>query len=117
MAVDSWCPEGAAEYILNNLDPNNIRLYNSFNDGGYLEFRGIKVFLDSRAELYLESFNKTTVLDDYVNMSYFDLQSKYNFTHLLFNQTDEICNYVLHDPDYKVVYSDDNYILFEYDKK
>ena len=52
-------PVGAAEYIKNNLDLNNIRLYNEYNYGSYLLFQGIPVFIDSRADLYAPEFNRT----------------------------------------------------------
>ena len=51
-------PVDAATYILDNLDIKNIRLYNEYNYGSYLIFRGIPVFVDSRAELYTPEFNE-----------------------------------------------------------
>lgn len=50
-------PVEAATYILDNLDINNIKLYNEYNCGSYLIFRGIPVFIDSRADLYAPEFN------------------------------------------------------------
>lgn len=42
-------PVEIADYIVNNLDIDNMRIYNNFHMGGYLEFKGIKVFIDSRS--------------------------------------------------------------------
>ena len=50
-------PVDATEYILNNLEVNDMRIYNSFNFGSYLEFKGIPVFIDSRSGIYTEEFN------------------------------------------------------------
>ena len=47
-----------ANYIVENYDINKVRLYTSFNDGGYYEFRGIKVYMDPRAELFYKKVNK-----------------------------------------------------------
>lgn len=50
-------PIDLAEYILNNLEVQDMKIYNSFNFGSYLEFKGIPVFIDSRSEMYTEEFN------------------------------------------------------------
>ncbi len=42
-------PVEIADYIVENLDVDNMRIYNDFHMGGYLEFKGIKVFIDSRS--------------------------------------------------------------------
>ena len=50
-------PVEAADWILKNLDVNNIKLFNEYNYGSYLLYRGIPVFIDSRADLYAPEFN------------------------------------------------------------
>ena len=45
-------PVKASQWILNNLDVKNIRLFNEYNYGSYLLYKGIPVFIDSRADLY-----------------------------------------------------------------
>lgn len=42
-------PVEIADYIVNNLDIDSMRIYNDFHMGSYLEFKGIKVFIDSRS--------------------------------------------------------------------
>ena len=51
-------PVQASEWILKNLDLNNIKLFNEYNYGSYLLYKGIPVFIDSRADLYAPEFNK-----------------------------------------------------------
>ena len=46
-------PVDAATYILENLDINNIKLYNEYNFGSYLLFRGIPVFIDSLSLIHI----------------------------------------------------------------
>ena len=50
-------PVEAADWILENLDVNNIKLFNEYNYGSYLLYRGIPVFIDSRADLYAPEFS------------------------------------------------------------
>ena len=50
-------PVKAADYILEELDINNMRLFNEYYYRSYLLYRGIPVFLASRADLYAPEFN------------------------------------------------------------
>lgn len=44
-----WLDEYAAQ---NHLEKNQLRIFNNFNNGGVLEFRGYKVTIDQRPELW-----------------------------------------------------------------
>lgn len=78
-------PVEAATYILDNLDINNIKLYNEYNYGSYLIFRGIPVFIDSRADLYAPEFNPgVEVFNDYMNLSGMNIdnvEEKWNYSY------------------------------------
>ena len=50
-------PIYAAEWIKENLDYKNIKLFNEYNYGSYLIFEGIPVMIDSRCDLYTPEFN------------------------------------------------------------
>ena len=111
-------PTKASDYIINNLDLEKMRLYNDFDPGAYLEFRGIKVFLDSRSEIYCKEFNDTSILEDWYNSSrlitnYKTVFNKYNFNYILLYKSEILNNYVSLDNDYKIIYSDDYFILYE----
>ena len=45
-------PVDACDYIIENIDLGKARFYNEYNYGSYMLFRGIPVFIDSRADLY-----------------------------------------------------------------
>lgn len=112
-------PVGATEYILNNLDVNNMKLYNGYNYGSYLEMKEIPVFIDSRADIWCEEFNNTTVLEDEYNLrrgikNYKEIFEKYNITHALVYKEDIIDIYMSIDNDYKVIYEDENFVLYEH---
>ena len=89
-------------------------MYNSYYTGPYLEYIGIKTYIDSRAELFLKKMNKK---DDIFEENYKlrtghikiqELIKKYNFTHLLFSKSDI---YLMEDDiNYNLEYID-NYTL------
>lgn len=115
---ESMYPVGASDYILENIDIDNMRLFNGFGNGAYLEFREMKVFLDSRSEVYCEEFNDTTILKDWYNAAnlrkyYKTIFDKYNFNYVLLSKKEPLYNYVKHDKDYKKIYSDEYFVLYE----
>lgn len=107
------------DYIIENLDTNNIKIYNSFNFGGYLEFRGIKTFIDSRAELFTEKFNEECeVLSDWRALisgrkSYKDIFEKYDITHAILNKGETAYRYIIYDSDWKLIYDYGEFSLYE----
>ncbi len=114
-------PVKAAEYIKNNLDYKNIRLFNDYDDGGFLMFNGIKVFIDSRADLYSSQFNPgCTVLEDYdeimVNPANYEaIFKKYDFQYILVNPSlnYDLYEYLRKDVNYRIATDDEYYILYK----
>ena len=114
-------PVEAATYILENLDVNSIKLYNEYNYGSYLLFRGIPVFIDSRADLYAPEFNLgVTVFDDYMDLSGVNIDNieekldEYGITHMLMYKTSKLRRFVEQDTEkYSLLYEDDNFCLFQ----
>ena len=114
-------PVEAATYILENLDVNNIRLYNEYNYGSYLLFRGIPVFIDSRADLYAPEFNPgVEVFNDYMDLSGMNIDNieekldGYGITHMLMYKKSKLKRFVEQNAEkYKLLYEDDNFCLFE----
>lgn len=117
---DSY-PVEAATYILENLDINNIKLYNEYNYGSYLIFRGIPVFIDSRADLYAPEFNPgVEVFNDYMNLSGINMDNieekldEYGITHMLMYKKSKFRRFVEQNTEkYNLLYEDDNFCLFE----
>ena len=121
-------PVEAADWILENLDVENMRLYNEYNYGSYLLFRGIPVFIDSRADLYTPEFNGTKneegeyegrdIFSDYMNISsigtyYEDKFEKYNITHVIIVKNAKLNMFLSRNEDYKKLYEDNNFIIYE----
>ena len=114
-------PVEAATYILENLDINNIKLYNEYNYGSYLIFRGIPVFIDSRADLYAPEFNPgEEIFNDYINLANVNVDNveeeldKYGITHMLMYKKSKLRKFVEQNTEkYNLIYEDDNFCLFE----
>ena len=116
-------PVEACDYILENIDLNTARFYNEYNYGSYMLFRGIPVFIDSRADLYAPEFsgNKDEdIFTDFINTSsvskfYEDTFKKYNITHIITGKNSKTNMLITktHDKNYKEIYSDDNFVIYE----
>ncbi len=121
-------PVQASDYILANLDIENMRLFNEYNYGSYLLYRGIPVFIDSRADLYAPEFNGTKneegewegrdIFSDYINVSnigtyYEDKMEKYNITHVIIGQNTKLNMFLSRDDNYIELYSDDYFVVYE----
>jgi hypothetical protein len=113
---DELYPVDACDYIIDNLDVSSIRLYNDYNYGSYLIYRGIPVFIDSRADLYLPEFNRgVTIFDDSINIqyNYKEVFDKYDVSHILI-YNDNILSTILElDNDYENIYEDDYFTLYK----
>lgn len=112
-------PVNATNYILNNVDLENMKIYNHFNFGSYLELNGIKAFIDSRSGVFTEEFNPgTTILNDWWEISYGSTHyskvfDKYNITHALLYNEELISIYIAEDEDWKLIYQDDKFSIYE----
>lgn len=114
-------PVDASTYILENLDIENMRLYNEYNYGSYLLFRGIPVFVDSRADLYSPEFNEgITVFNDFLNLSGVNNDNieetldKYDITHLIMYKNTKLRTFIKQDEDkYNLIYEDDYFCIYE----
>ena len=111
-------PVHATQYILKNIDIETMRLYNGFNIGSYLEFYGIPVFMDSRAEIYLEEFNNTTILEDFSKISsgsthYNNIFDEYEVTHAILYSTEIMNIYMSEDDNWEKIYQDDAFSIYE----
>ncbi len=117
-------PVDAATYILENIDTENMKLFNEYNYGSYLLFRGIPVFIDSRADLYAPEFNKGSneegrdIFSDYINTSnissYYESQfSKYDITHVIIGKKSKLNMLLSKDNNYKELYSDNYFVVYD----
>ena len=109
-------PVEMVNYIKENMDYKNMRIYHEYDIGSYLLFNDIKVFIDSRSDLYMKEFNKgCNVFNDAIKMpyNYRELLDKYDFTHILIYNKDGFNTIVDLLPEYELIKKDDNFSLYE----
>lgn len=113
-------PVKACDYILENLDVNNIKIFNDYNYGSYLMYRGIPVFIDSRADVYDPKFNglKDDIFQDFIqttslNKYYEDVFEHYGITHIITYSNSKLALYLKHDYDYSEIYKDEHFVIYE----
>ena len=119
---ESTYPVNACDYILENVDLGQARFYNEYNYGSYMLFRGIPVFIDSRADLYAPEFSgkKDDIFMDFIETSsiakfYEDTFEKYNITHAIMYKNSKI-NMIIEktkDPNYKKLYEDKYFVVYQ----
>ena len=114
-------PVDATTYIKDNLDVNNIRLFNEYNFGSYLLLNDIPVFIDSRCDLYTPEYNPgVEVFDDFMHTRSLDIYpedtfEKYNITHIIIAKDTPLYNVVDSQNGilYNELYSDDYFVVYE----
>ena len=111
-------PDATVKYIKENLDYKNIKLFNEFNFGSYLEFNDIPVFIDSRAEVYIQNFNGgKDIVNDFLGteeyQKYKSIFRKYDFDYALIYQNKNLYTYLIKDDDYEEIYHEDLFVLFK----
>lgn len=121
-------PVEAVEWIKENLDYKNIRMFNEYNYGSYLLLEDIPVFIDSRCDLYTPEFNGEKgddgkyhgqdIFSDFMNISsiatYYDTKfNEYDITHVMTKTNTKLNMLLSRDEEYKQIYKDDNFIIYE----
>lgn len=114
-------PVQAVEWLKENINTSEMRLYNEYNYGSYILFQDVKVFIDSRADLYTPEFNgdsEKDVFSDAVQVAsisryYEDVFDKYEITHLLIPNNTKMNMFINRDENYKELYKDNNFVIYE----
>ena len=79
------------------------------------------MFIDSRADLYTPEFNgdkNKDIFTDFVRVSslsvhYEDIFDKYDITHLIIPNNSKMNLFVSKDENYKELYKDDHFVIYE----
>ncbi len=112
-------PIYAADYINKHPEIKNSHLFTHYNDSQYIIFRGIPSFVDSRADLFLSSYNSNTnafydfmlaIIDQHKPEN---LITKYKLNYILINKSNSIYNTFKSYKNLKITYEDKNYCIFK----
>ena len=114
-------PVKASQWIKENLDLENLKLYNEYNYGSYLLLQDIPVFIDSRCDLYTPQFNANDELDIFtdalsvpdMNENYEKIFNKYGVNYAIFYSNNKVCQLIDTDNNYAKVYQDDYFVIYE----
>lgn len=114
-------PVEAADWILENLSLDNIKLFNEYNYGSYLLYKGIPVFIDSRADLYAPEFNgEEDIFMNFINTSnigkyYGKTFREYGITHVILYKNSKVSMLIdeTEPENYNKIYSDDYFVIYE----
>ena len=122
---ESTYPVQASDFILENIDLGSSRFYNEYNYGSYLLFKGIPVFIDSRADLYTPEFSgkEEDIFSDFLDISgigkfYGELFEQYNITHVITYKNSKLSMIIdeLDTERYKQIYKDNYFVIYEINK-
>lgn len=115
-------PVEIADFLINNTNYKESKIYTEFSVGSYFMYKGIPVFVDSRAEVYIKEFNGGhDILTDYNKLSeystYKEVLDKYEFDYLIVSISNPLYYFVDNDEDYCVIYNKNSYFIFKNIKK
>ena len=123
---ESTYPVQMSDFILqyfeeNNINIEDVRLYNEYNYGSYLLYRGIPVFIDSRCDLYAPEYNGgRDIFMDFIESSnldvwFEDIFEKYDITHVILYK-DSKMNMIIQDANldgYELIKEDDKFLFYK----
>lgn len=91
-------------------EKENLVLYNSYNLGGYLIYKDIPVFIDSRADIYVNcNFSDVCQIEKGYQPN---LLEKYNFNTLIIENKSGAYSYLKNNDNYELYMQDKNNSLF-----
>lgn len=116
---ESSYPVQACEWIIENIDLGKAKFYNEYNYGSYMIYKGIPVFIDSRADLYTPEFNDgKDVFSDFLNINniglyYEEKFDEYNITHIIQYKSSKLVMFMSRNDNYKSIYEDNDFVIYE----
>ena len=109
-------PINATNWIKENLDYKNVRIYNHFDYGSYMAFNGIPIFIDSRSELF--DINGVEVLKDFADVNTMQLTvdkfiKNYDLEYALVKKDEPIYIYISENNNNEKLYEDKFYEIYK----
>lgn len=101
----------AIKFLLRSERPENISLYVNQGIGGLAGMFGVKYYIDSRSEVFIDANNgQKNILAEYIDLTngriyYRDFFSRYKFTHIILTSEDKYLYEALRrDKNFRVIY-------------
>lgn len=120
-------PVAATEWLLNymvenDIAPEDLHIYNEYNFGSYLLFKGIPPFIDSRCDLYTPEFNGDEDKDIFsdalsvtgANNNYQNIFEKYGVRYVMIYDSTNLNVVLKDDPDYQLLHEDGDFCIYKY---
>ena len=119
---DELYPVDAVKYIKENVNIDEMKIFNEYNFGSYLLLNDIPVFIDSRADLYTKQFSgfEFDVFDDYhyIASNYPEKFDFYEITHLLIYKKDNaLYSAIKNNKNYTILYEDEFFVFLKREGK
>lgn len=124
---ESSYPVHATEWLLeymveNDISAEELHIYNEYNFGSYLLFKGIPPFIDSRCDLYTPEFNGDENKDIFsdalsvtgANNNYQKIFEKYDVRHVMIYNSTNLNIMLKKDSDYELLYDDGDFCIYKY---
>ena len=109
----------AANYLDQFKNREDIIMYTEFNNGAYMEFRGYKVLIDARPELYAKKINgQKDLLSEWdkARRDVFYLETmieQYGFSHMLVEDGSIVYGYMVNHSNYEPIIEGNGYVLYQ----
>ncbi len=106
------CYRPTLDFLLERESPSDIVMWTGFNSGAYVEYRGIKAYVDARPEVFAPSNNhkENNIIKEYFDtikgeLYYKEVFETYGFTHVMVVPADGAVYIMLqHDPKYRMIF-------------
>ena len=109
--VERIFPVKAVDHIM-KAGLNREKIYNDYDWGGYLIWRGIPVFMDGRGEAYEKDFMKKYIETLFAPESWRKMLNDYHVRYLLLKRSRALTTVLAEAADWKRVYQDDIAAIF-----
>ena len=94
---------------------DSTTIYTNYDNGSYAEYRGLKPYIDTRAEVFLKKNNhKEDIMKEYYlvyngYISYDEFVNKYKFDYMIIMENERIYDKALKDKNYRLIYHSKKY--------
>ena len=104
---------------MNNNYSKNIKIFNYFDDGPYLEFNNYRAYIDTRAEVFIKKMNKKKdIFYEYIDIimgtkNFDEFSKEYDFNVFIIKKDSLLYKKLKKDDSYKIVYQNKYNSIFE----